>query len=112
VNADNFSLRSGYVGFTPVVLESAIALGVIAPCIPSKLKRCVMNQDTIRGHWKELAPNIKQHWGKLTEDDLQVKDGSMEYLTGKVEKRYGISHAEAEKQVREFENQISKRTQH
>jgi uncharacterized protein YjbJ (UPF0337 family) len=71
-----------------------------------------MNQDAIRSQWKELAPNIKQHWGKLSESDLQSKEGSMEYLTTRVEKVYGISHSEAEKQVREFENQISKRTQH
>ena len=67
-----------------------------------------MNPDMIKGQWKELTPNIKQHWGKLTEDDLKVNAGSMEYLTDKVEKRYGISHSEAEKQVREFEHQISK----
>jgi uncharacterized protein YjbJ (UPF0337 family) len=70
-----------------------------------------MNQDMIRGQWKELTPNIKQHWEKLTDADLKVSDGSMEYLTGKVEQRYGISHSEAEKQVREFENQITKHSQ-
>ena len=67
-----------------------------------------MNQDMIKGQWKELAPNIKQHWEKLTDDDLKVNAGSTEYLTDKVEQRYGISHSEAQKQVREFEHQISK----
>jgi uncharacterized protein YjbJ (UPF0337 family) len=71
-----------------------------------------MNQDMFRGQWKELAPNIKQHWGKLTDADLKVSQGSLEYLTDTVEKRYGISHSEAEKQVREFEHQISKHTHH
>ena len=67
-----------------------------------------MNQDMIRSQWKQLTPNIKQHWGKLTEDDLKVSNGSVEYLTDKVEKRYGISHTEAEKQVHEFERALSK----
>ena len=71
-----------------------------------------MNQDMFRGQWKQLTPNIKQHWGKLTDADLKVSEGSVEYLTDKVEKRYGISHSEAEKQVREFETQISKHTHH
>jgi uncharacterized protein YjbJ (UPF0337 family) len=71
-----------------------------------------MNQDMLRGQWKELTPNIKQHWNKLTDADLKVSEGSAEYLCDKVEKRYGISHSEAEKQVREFENQISKHTHH
>ncbi|QAU24797.1 CsbD family protein [Dyella sp. M7H15-1] len=69
-----------------------------------------MNQDMIKEQWKSLTPNIKQHWGKLTDDDLKVSDGSINYLTDKVEKRYGISHSEAEKQVREFETQIGSHT--
>jgi uncharacterized protein YjbJ (UPF0337 family) len=67
-----------------------------------------MNQDMIRGQWKQLSGNIKQHWGKLTDDDLKVSEGSVEYLTGKLEQRYGMAHAEAEKQVREFERKLSK----
>ncbi|GLQ47423.1 UPF0337 protein [Dyella lipolytica] len=67
-----------------------------------------MNQDMIRGQWKQLSGNIKQHWGKLTDDDLKVSEGSVEYLTGKLEQRYGMAHAEAEKQVREFERELSK----
>jgi uncharacterized protein YjbJ (UPF0337 family) len=67
-----------------------------------------MNEDMIRGQWKQLSGNIKQHWGKLTNDDLKVAEGSAEYLAGKLEQRYGMAHAEAEKQVREFERQISK----
>jgi uncharacterized protein YjbJ (UPF0337 family) len=71
-----------------------------------------MNENMIKDQWNKLTPNIKQHWGKLTDADLQAKEGSAEYLTTAVEKRYGISHSEAEKQVREFEHQISKHTQH
>jgi uncharacterized protein YjbJ (UPF0337 family) len=71
-----------------------------------------MNQDMISSQWKQLGPNIKQHWGKLTDADLQVKEGNMKYLADTVEKRYGISHSEAEKQVREFETQISKHAHH
>ena len=68
-----------------------------------------MNQDIIKGQWKQLSGNIKQHWGKLTDNDLKVAEGSMEYLTGKVEERYGIAHDEAEKQVRAFERELNKR---
>jgi uncharacterized protein YjbJ (UPF0337 family) len=69
----------------------------------------VMNQDIIKGQWKQLSGNIKQHWGKLTDNDLKVAEGSTEYLTGKVEERYGIAHDEALKQVRAFEREMSKR---
>ncbi|WP_233840731.1 CsbD family protein [Dyella sp. 2HG41-7] len=65
-----------------------------------------MNQDMIRGQWKQLAGNIKKQWGKLTDDDLKVAEGSTEYLAGKIEERYGIARNEAEKQIREFERHL------
>ncbi|MGC1547180.1 MAG: CsbD family protein [Rhodanobacter sp.] len=66
-----------------------------------------MNQDMITDQWKQLTGNIKQHWGKLTDDDLKVSQGSAEYLAGRVEHRYGVAHDVAEKQVREFERELS-----
>jgi uncharacterized protein YjbJ (UPF0337 family) len=62
-----------------------------------------MNEDTIKGQWKQLAGSIKTQWGKLTEDDLKVIEGNSEYLVGKVQERYGLARDEAERQVRQFE---------
>ncbi|MGB3835731.1 CsbD family protein [Castellaniella sp.] len=61
-----------------------------------------MNQDTIKGQWKQLSGKIKAKWGKLTDDDIDVAEGNFEYLVGKVQERYGIARDEAEKEVREF----------
>ncbi|WP_049620611.1 CsbD family protein [Frateuria defendens] len=65
-----------------------------------------MNQDTIHGQWKQLAGNIRQKWGKLTDDDLKVAEGDAEYLAGRLQERYGIAHDEAERQVRDFERSL------
>lgn len=61
-----------------------------------------MNEDTIKGRWKQLRGKLKSRWGKLTDDDLQVADGNTEYLAGKLQERYGIAKDAADKQVREF----------
>jgi uncharacterized protein YjbJ (UPF0337 family) len=61
-----------------------------------------MNQDTIQGQWKQLSGQIKEHWGKLTDDDLKVAQGSAEYLAGRVQERYGIARDAADRQVKEF----------
>lgn len=61
-----------------------------------------MNQDRIKGQWKQLAGKIKTQWGKLTDDDLKVTEGNAEYLTGKVQERYGVAKDEAQKQVDDF----------
>lgn len=63
-----------------------------------------MNEDRIKGQWRQLNGKLKSRWGKLTDDDLQVADGNAEYLAGKLQERYGIAKDEAEKQVREFES--------
>jgi uncharacterized protein YjbJ (UPF0337 family) len=65
-----------------------------------------MNEDTIKGQWKQLGGSIKHQWGKLTDNDLTVAHGDAEYLAGKVQERYGIARDEAEKQVREFQKTL------
>jgi len=65
-----------------------------------------MNEDRIKGQWKQLNGKLKSRWGKLTDGDLRVVDGNAEYLAGKLQGRYGIARDEAAKQVREFENDM------
>jgi uncharacterized protein YjbJ (UPF0337 family) len=61
-----------------------------------------MNKDQAAGGWKELKGKIKQQWGKLTDDDLTVLEGSADELSGRIQKRYGIAKEEAEKQIKTF----------
>jgi len=65
-----------------------------------------MNEDRIKGQWRQLNGKLKSRWGKLTDDDLRVADGNAEYLAGKLQERYGIARDEAAKQVREFERDM------
>lgn len=61
-----------------------------------------MNWDTIAGNWKIFRGKVKQQWGKLTDDDLDVAEGKFEELVGRIQARYGIAREEAERQVREW----------
>jgi uncharacterized protein YjbJ (UPF0337 family) len=65
-----------------------------------------MNDDKIKGQWKQLAGKAKAQWGKLTDDDLRVAEGNSEYLAGKIQERYGIQRDEAKKQVKEFSSRL------
>jgi uncharacterized protein YjbJ (UPF0337 family) len=62
----------------------------------------LMNEDKIKGQWKQLAGKLKTKWGKLTDDDVKITEGDSEYLAGKIQERYGIARDEAHKQVKEF----------
>ncbi len=65
-----------------------------------------MDNDRIQGKWKQLKGRIKEHWGALTDDDLQEAEGHSDYLIGKVQEKYGISKDEAREQVRKFEQSL------
>jgi len=65
-----------------------------------------MNQDIIKGKWKQLTGQAKVQWNKLTDDDLGVADGHREYLVGKLQERYGWAKDEAEKEVKSFESRL------
>jgi uncharacterized protein YjbJ (UPF0337 family) len=61
-----------------------------------------MNRDRIEGNWKQLKGKVKEQWGKLTDDDLDVIDGKREQMIGKVQERYGCTRDEAQRQVDDF----------
>lgn len=65
-----------------------------------------MNEDRIKGQWKQLRGKMKTRWGKLTDDDLDVAEGNTDYLAGRIQERYGIARDEARNQLREFERGI------
>ncbi|MFI4969501.1 MAG: CsbD family protein [Lysobacterales bacterium] len=65
-----------------------------------------MNEDKIKGQWKQLAGKLKAKWGKLTHDDIDIADGNSEYLAGKIQERYGVARDEAHKQIKDFDRTL------
>jgi uncharacterized protein YjbJ (UPF0337 family) len=63
-----------------------------------------MNQDEAAGKWKQFKGNLKEQWGKLTDDDLQMVEGKRDQLVGRLQERYGIARDDAERQLRDFES--------
>ena len=61
-----------------------------------------MNWNQLEGKWKQLKGNAKQHWGKLTDDDLTAINGNRERLIGKLQERYGYAKERAAKEVDSF----------
>jgi uncharacterized protein YjbJ (UPF0337 family) len=61
-----------------------------------------MNSDQLEGKWKQVKGSVKERWGKLTDDDIDVIDGKHDQLVGTIQERYGIARDAAEKQVKEW----------
>jgi uncharacterized protein YjbJ (UPF0337 family) len=77
-----------------------------------------MNWDRIQGNWKQAKGTVKEKWGKLTDDQLDVINGKREHLVGVLQESYGIAKDEAERQISEWEkinerqfNEAVKRTE-
>jgi uncharacterized protein YjbJ (UPF0337 family) len=62
-----------------------------------------MNQDRIEGNWRQAKGKLKEQWGKLTEDDLDVIAGKREQLLGRIQERHGLARNDAEAEVSTFE---------
>jgi uncharacterized protein YjbJ (UPF0337 family) len=55
--------------------------------------------DILLGKWKELKGQVRQQWGKLTDDDLLKLSGKTEELSGVLQQRYGYDKAKAETEI-------------
>jgi len=62
-----------------------------------------MNEDRIKGNWKQFTGKIKEQWGKVTDDDLDVIAGKRDQFLGKLQERQGIAKDEAEKQLKDWQ---------
>ena len=57
-----------------------------------------MNRDILTGKWMQARGQVKQTWGKLTDNDLDRISGRYDKLVGLLEQRYGYARNQAENQ--------------
>ncbi len=73
-----------------------------------------MNKDVFAGKWKEMRGQVKDWWGKLTDDDLERVGGKYDQLIGLLQQKYGYTreHAEAEidRRFKEVKGSLKKDT--
>ena len=62
-----------------------------------------MNWDEIKGNWKQAKGRVRQKWGELSDDELEQIAGQRDELVGLIQKKYGITREEADKQVSDWE---------
>src|SRR5947209_15352040 len=58
-----------------------------------------MNWDRIEGNWKTFKGQVRQKWGKLTDDDIDVIEGKRTELAGRLQQRYGVAKDQAERDI-------------
>lgn len=66
-----------------------------------------MNRDIFEGNWKQIKGKVKEQWGKLTDDDLDMINGRRDQLVGRIQERYGLAREAVEERLREFESKYT-----
>jgi len=61
-----------------------------------------MNWDRIEGSWMDFRGKVKERWGKLTNDDLDVIRGKRDQLMGRIQERYGRTRDEADREINDW----------
>jgi len=61
-----------------------------------------MNEDMLKGQWKQIRGHIRDKWGKLTDDELDQIQGRKDVLIGKLQEKYGYTHERAQQEVDQF----------
>jgi uncharacterized protein YjbJ (UPF0337 family) len=49
----------------------------------------MMNQDQVRGSFKQIQGEAKRIWGTLTDDEITRAEGSADKLVGIIQQRFG-----------------------
>jgi uncharacterized protein YjbJ (UPF0337 family) len=68
-----------------------------------------MNWSQVEGQWKVLKGKAREKWGKLTSDDIEQIRGRRDELLGRLQKRYGDSREDLERQVDEWVRTLDER---
>ena len=65
------------------------------------------NWDNIAGNWTQWKGRVRERWGKLTDDQLDVVAGRRDQLSGRIQEAYGLDKDEAERQLRNWERNLA-----
>jgi len=57
----------------------------------------MVNTQQLQGTWNKVRGQVKEKWGNLTDDDLQVHGGNFDQMIGKIQQKTGESREAIEK---------------
>lgn len=66
----------------------------------------MVNTQELQGSWNRLKGQVKEKWGTLTDDDLQIHGGNVDQVVGKIQQKTG----ETREAIEEFLNNLTTRS--
>jgi uncharacterized protein YjbJ (UPF0337 family) len=65
-----------------------------------------MNDDQFEGKWEQMKGKVREHWGRLTDDDVEEVQGRRQNMLAKIQEKYGDTKESAEGKLAEFERKF------
>ena len=63
----------------------------------------MMNWEIVAANWKQFRGTVKARWGKLSDEHLEGIAGQRELLLLKISEAYEINRADAQRELKVFE---------
>jgi uncharacterized protein YjbJ (UPF0337 family) len=57
----------------------------------------MINAQELQGQWNQVRGQVKQKWGQLTDDDLNIQGGNVDQLVGRIQQKTGEGREAIEK---------------
>jgi uncharacterized protein YjbJ (UPF0337 family) len=64
-----------------------------------------INAQELQGQWNKIRGQVKEKWGQLTDDDLQIQGGNVDQLVGRIQQKTG----EGREAIERFLGELSSR---
>lgn len=62
----------------------------------------MLNQNILKGKWKELKGEFRKAWGNITDDEYERFHGDADGVAGLVQKKCGLSQEEARRKINDI----------
>lgn len=58
-----------------------------------------LNENVVKGKWREIKGDVQKIWGKLTDDELEQTKGDMKAISGLIQQKYGEAQESQSKKL-------------
>ena len=72
----------------------------------------MVNQQVLEGHWNDIQGKLRNHWGQLTDSDLERFKGDAEQLVGMIQRKTGEAREEVENYLQRITDAHSSTIEH